>query len=178
MINGLDLSHQTSKSLRYSKILLKCVEYEPNNYRLIYFTTNYLSEEYRVEFLNIICRTFTDNIDILKVIIREIRLNEKLYHEQFLDTIIDGLQELNDNIEDAIECIMELIDRMKKISDENWKHILRLKQKILFKLVKKDYSRVQTRILVAKLIVRYGKQNCYFSYLIEFSKNDQGSSIA
>ncbi|CAF4588698.1 unnamed protein product, partial [Rotaria sp. Silwood2] len=66
LINGLDMSHQTSKSLQHSKILLKCLEYEPNNYRLIYFTSNYLSSEYRMEFLNLICQRFTDNIDILK----------------------------------------------------------------------------------------------------------------
>jgi hypothetical protein len=43
---------------------------------------------------------------------------------------------------------------MKKISNKNWKNILRLKQKIIFKLTNKDYSQTQTRILVAKLIVR------------------------
>ncbi|CAF1172950.1 unnamed protein product [Rotaria sordida] len=154
LINGLDMSHQTSKSLQHSKILLKCLECEPNNYRLIYFTSNYLSSEYRTEFLNIICQTFTNNIDILKIIINEIKINKEVNNEQFLDTIIDGLKELNDNIEQGIECIMELIDRMEKISNKNWKNILRLKQKILFKLAYKDYSQSQTRIIVAKLIVR------------------------
>ena len=92
-----------------------------NNYHLIYFTNNYLLEEYRIEFLNIICRTFTDNIDILKIIIHEIKSNRQIYHEQFLDAIIDGLKQLNENnINDSIECIMELIDRMKKTSEQNW----------------------------------------------------------
>ncbi|CAF1560592.1 unnamed protein product [Rotaria sp. Silwood1] len=154
LINGLDISHQTSKSLQHSKILLKCLEYEPNNYRLIYFTSNYLSLEYRLDFLNIICQTFTNNIDILKIIINEINMNKEINNEQYLDTIIDGLKELNDNIEQGIECIMELIDRMKKISNKNWKNILRLKQKILFKLANKDYSQLETRIIVGKLIVQ------------------------
>ncbi|CAF3417994.1 unnamed protein product [Rotaria sp. Silwood2] len=154
LINGLDISHQTSKSLQHSKILLKCLEYEPNNYRLIYFTSNYLSLEYRMEFLNLICQTFTNNIDILKMIINEIKMNKDVNDEQFLDAIIDGLKELNDNIEQGIECIMELIDRMNKISNKNWKNILRLKQKILFKLINKDYSKLSSRILVSKLIVQ------------------------
>ncbi|CAF3267881.1 unnamed protein product, partial [Rotaria sp. Silwood2] len=102
LINGLDISHQTSKSLQHSKILLKCLEYEPNNYRLIYFTSNYLSLEYRMEFLNLICQTFTNNIDILKMIINEIKMNKDVNDEQFLDAIIDGLKELNDNIEQGI----------------------------------------------------------------------------
>ncbi len=138
-----------------SKILLKCLEYEPNNYRLVHFTANYLSSEYRIEFLNIICQTVTDNIDILKIIINEIQLNKKIHDEQFLNAIIDGLKDFNnDDIEQGIECIMELIERMKKILNKNWKNILRLKQKMIFKLANKDYLQIQTRILVAKLIVR------------------------
>jgi hypothetical protein len=154
LINGLDMAHQTSKSLENSKILLKCLEYEPNNYRIVYFTANYLSSEYRIEFLNIICQTVTNNLDILKIIINEIQLNKKIHDERFLDAIIDGLKDFNDDIEQGIECIMELIERMKKLSNKNWKNILRLKQKIIFKLANKDYSQIQTRILVAKLIVR------------------------
>jgi hypothetical protein len=148
------MAHQTSKSLENSKILLKCLEYEPNNYRIVYFTANYLSSEYRIEFLNIICQTVTNNLDILKIIINEIQLNKKIHDERFLDAIIDGLKDFNDDIEQGIECIMELIERMKKLSNKNWKNILRLKQKIIFKLANKDYSQIQTRILVAKLIVR------------------------
>ncbi|CAF1662528.1 unnamed protein product [Rotaria magnacalcarata] len=59
-----------------------------------------------------------------------------------------------DNIEESIEYVMELIDRMKKTSNKDWKNIIKLKQKILFKLANKDYSQTQTRILVAKLIVQ------------------------
>jgi len=154
LINGLDMSHQPSKSLQHSKILLKCLEYEPNNYRLIYFTGNYLSSEYRIEFLNIICQTVTDNLDILKIIINEIKLKKEIHDEKFLDAIIDGLKDFNDNIDESIECIMELIERMKKISNKNWKNILRLKQKMIFKLANKDYSQLQTRILIAKFIVQ------------------------
>jgi hypothetical protein len=154
LINGLDMSHQTSKSLQHSKILLKCLEYEPNNYRLIHFTANYLSSEYRIEFLHLICQTVTDNLDILKIIIKEIKLNKEIHDEGFLDAIIDDLKDFNENIELGIECIMELIERMKKISNKNWKNILRLKQKMIFKLANKDYSQIPTRILVAKLIVR------------------------
>ncbi|CAF1607372.1 unnamed protein product [Rotaria magnacalcarata] len=43
---------------------------------------------------------------------------------------------------------------MKKTSNKDWKNIIKLKQKILFKLANKDYSQTQTRILVAKLIVQ------------------------
>ncbi|CAF3991334.1 unnamed protein product [Rotaria magnacalcarata] len=154
LINGLDMSHQTSKPLENSKILLKCLENEPNNYRIIYFTSNYLSSAYRIEFLNIICQTFTDNVDVLKIIINEIKTNKEVNDERFLDTIIDALNEFQDNIEESIECVRELIDRMKKTSNKNWKNIIRLKQKILFKLANKDYSQTQTRILVAKLIVQ------------------------
>ncbi|CAF3637003.1 unnamed protein product [Rotaria socialis] len=154
LINGLDMPHQTLKPLENSKILLKCLENEPNNYRIIYFTSNYLSFAYRIEFLNIICQTFTDNVDVLKIIINEIKTNKEVNDERFLDTIIDALKEFQDNIEESIECAMELIDRMKKISNKNWKNIIRLKQKILFKLANKDYSQTQTRILVAKLIVQ------------------------
>jgi len=154
LINGLDMSHQTSKSLQHSKILLQCLEYQPNNYHLIHFTSNYLSPEYRAEFLNIICQTVTDNLDILKIIIKEIQMNKTLNDEKFLDAIIDGLKVYNENLEDGIECIMELIERMKKISNKNWKNILRLKQKIIFKLAMKEYSQLETRILVAKLIVQ------------------------
>ena len=150
LINGLDMSHQTIKSLRYSKILLNCLEYQPNNYQLIYFISNYLSSEYRIEFVNIICQTIIDNIDILKIIINEIKINKEIEDERFLDTIIDGLKILNENISEGIECIMELIDRMNKISNKNWKNILRLKQKKIFKLAKKNYSQIS----VAKLIVR------------------------
>ena len=46
-----------------------------------------------MEFLNIICQTFTDNIDILKI-----TMNEEVNDEQFLDTIIDSLKQLNENI--------------------------------------------------------------------------------
>ncbi|CAM4797005.1 unnamed protein product [Rotaria magnacalcarata] len=154
LINGLDMSHQTSKPLENSKILLKCLENEPNNYRIIYFTSNYLSSAYRIEFLNIICQTFTDDVDVLKIIINEIKTNKEVNDERFLDTIIDALNEFQDNIEESIECVRELIDRMKKTSNKNWKNIIRLKQKILFKLANKDYSQTQTRILVAKLIVQ------------------------
>ena len=63
-----------------------------------------------MEFLNIICQTFTDNIDILKI-----TMNEEVNDEQFLDTIIDSLKQLNENIEEVIECILELINRMKKL---------------------------------------------------------------
>jgi hypothetical protein len=154
LINGLNMSHQTSKSLRYSKILLNCLEFQPNNYHLIYFTANYLSSEYRTEFLNIICQTTITNVDILKIIINEIKVNLEISDERFLDTIIDGLKELNENIEEGIECIMELINRMKKISNKNWKNILRLKQKNIFKLATKDYPQPQTKILVANMIVR------------------------
>ncbi|CAF1594407.1 unnamed protein product [Rotaria magnacalcarata] len=77
LINGFDMSHQTLKSFQHSKILLKCLEYEPNNYCLIYFTANYLSPQYRIDILNIICPIYTDNI------------------------------------EQGIECIMELINRTK-----------------------------------------------------------------
>ncbi|CAF4708381.1 unnamed protein product, partial [Rotaria socialis] len=83
IINGYDTSHETLKSFQYSKILLKCLEYEPNMYRLIYFTANYLSSQYRIDILNIICQTYTDNI------------------------------------EQGIECIMELINRMKKYKTKN-----------------------------------------------------------
>jgi hypothetical protein len=96
----------------------------------------------------------TDNLDILKIIIKEIKLNKEIHDEGFLDAIIDGLKDFNENIELGIECIMELIERMKKISNKNWKNILRLKQKMIFKLANKDYSQIPTRILVAKLIVR------------------------
>jgi hypothetical protein len=154
LINGLDMAHQTSKSLRHSKILLKCLEYEPNNYRLIHFTANYLSSEYRLEFVNIICQTVTDNLDILKIIIKEIQINKEINDDRFLDAIIDGLKDFNENIDEGIECIMELIERMKKVSNKNWKNILRLKQKLIFKLANKDYSQTETRILVAKLLVR------------------------
>ncbi|CAF1511498.1 unnamed protein product, partial [Adineta steineri] len=154
LINGLNMTHQTTKSLQHSKILLKCLEYQPNNYHLIYFTSNYLSLEYRTEFLNIICQTVTDNLDILKIMIKEIKVNENINDEKFLDAIIDGLKVYNENLEDGIECIMILIERMKKISNKNWKNILRLKQKIILKLATKEYSEIQTRILVAKLIVR------------------------
>lgn len=153
LINGLDMSHQTSKSLEHSNILLKCLEYEPNNYRLIYFTSNYLSLEYRIEFLNIICQTVTDNVDILKIIINEVKFNKDIHDEKFLDAIIDGLKDFNDdNIEDAIECLMKLIERMKKVSNKNWKNILRLKQKMIFKLTNKEYPKTQT--LISKFIVR------------------------
>jgi hypothetical protein len=164
LINGLDMSHQTSKPLRHSKILLKCLEYEPNNYRLIHFIANYLSSEYRIEFVNIICQTVTDNVDILKIIMNEIRMNKEINDERFLDAIIDGLKDFNDDIDEGIECIMELIERMKNISNKNWKNVFRLKQKMIFKLATKDYSQIQTRILVAKLIVRYN--NISFSNLI------------
>ena len=127
LINGLDMSHQKSTSIQHSQILLKCLEYEPNNYRLIHFTANYLSSKYRVEFLNLICQTVTDNLDILKIIIHEIKLNKEIHDERFLDAIIDGLKDFNENIEDSIECIMELIEHMKKVSNKNWKNILRLK---------------------------------------------------
>ena len=63
-----------------------------------------------MEFLNIICQTFTDNIDILKI-----TMNEEMNDEQFLDTIIDGLKQLNENIEEVIECMLALINRMKKL---------------------------------------------------------------
>ncbi|UJR08114.1 hypothetical protein I4U23_012391 [Adineta vaga] len=154
LINGLNMTHQTRKSLQHSKILLKCLEYQPNNYHLIYFTSNYLSLEYRTEFLNIISQTVTDNLPILKIIIREIQTNQNVIDDKFLDAIIDGLQVFDDNLEEGIECIMELIERMKKISNKNWKNILRLKQKLIFKLTGKEYTQVSTRILVAKLIVR------------------------
>jgi hypothetical protein len=138
------MPHQTSKPL----------ENEPNNYRIIYFTSNYLSSAYRIEFLNIIGQAFTDNVDVLKIIMNEIKTNKQVNDERFLDTIIDTLKEFQDTIEESIECVMELIDRMKKISNKNWKNIIRLKQKILFELANKDYSPTQTRILVAKLIVQ------------------------
>ncbi len=38
-----------------------------------------------------------------------------------------------ENMEEAIECILELIERMKKFKNKNWKNILRLKQKIILK---------------------------------------------
>jgi hypothetical protein len=145
------MSHQRSHPLQHSKILLKCLEYQPNDYRLVHFTANYLSSEYRIEFLNLISQTVTDNVDILKIIINEIQLNKQIHNEQFLDAIIDGLKE---NINDGIECILELIERMKKYSNKNWKNILRLKQKFIYKLANQDYSQIQTRILVAKLIVQ------------------------
>ena len=63
-----------------------------------------------MEFLNIICQTFTDNIDILKI-----TMNEEVNDEQFYDTIIDGLKQLNENIEEVIECMLALINRMKKL---------------------------------------------------------------
>lgn len=154
LINGLDMSHQTSKTLKNSNILLKCLEYEPNNYRLIYFTSNYLSLEYRIEFLNLICQTVTNNLDILKIIINEIKLNKNISDERFLDPIIDGLKDFNDDIQESIECIVELIERMKNNSNKNWKNILRLKQKLIFKLTYREYSQIQTRILLAKFIVR------------------------
>ncbi|CAF4265031.1 unnamed protein product, partial [Adineta steineri] len=102
LINGLNMTHQTTKSLQHSKILLKCLEYQPNNYHLIYFTSNYLSLEYRTEFLNIICQTVTDNLDILKIMIKEIKVNENINDEKFLDAIIDGLKVYNENLEDGI----------------------------------------------------------------------------
>jgi hypothetical protein len=81
-------------------------------------------------------------------------MNKSINDEKFLDAIIDGLKVYNENLEDGIECIMELIERMKKISNKNWKNILRLKQKMIFKLAIKEYSQLETRILVAKLIVQ------------------------
>ncbi|CAF4179392.1 unnamed protein product [Rotaria magnacalcarata] len=63
LITGFDMSHQTLQSFQHSKILLKCLEYEPNNYCLIYFTANYLSPQYRIDILNIICPIYTDNIE-------------------------------------------------------------------------------------------------------------------
>lgn len=162
LINGLDMVHQKSKSLKNSKILLKCLENQPNNYRLIYFASNYLSPEYRIEYLNLICQTFTDDINILKIIIKEIKINNQINDERFLDTIIDGLKIFNENIEEPIECIIELINRMKKISNDNWKNILRLKQKMIFKLIKQDQLNLENRILVAKLILQYVEHSNFF----------------
>ena len=154
LINGFNICYQTSESLQHSKVLLKCLEYEPDNYRLINFISNYISTKYRYEFVYTICQTYTDNVDILKIIIREIKMNKCICNEIFLDTIIDGLKYLNDDIDDGIECIMELIDRMKKSSNVIWENILRLKHKYVFKLIKKEFFRTKTRILVSKLIVQ------------------------
>ena len=145
LINGLDISHQRPQALKHSEILLKCLQLETNNPRLIHFISNYLSLEYRREFLDLICQTVTDDLEILKIIIKEIRMNKNIDDERYLDAMIDGLKSLED-LEQGIECVMELIERMKKSS----KNILRLKQKIIFKLAKKD----QQPILLAKLIVQ------------------------
>jgi len=48
LINGLDMSHQTSKSLQHGKILLKCLESEPNNYHFIKPNEMYALDEFYV----------------------------------------------------------------------------------------------------------------------------------
>ncbi|CAF0988647.1 unnamed protein product [Adineta ricciae] len=168
LINGLNTTQQSGKPLQHSEILLKCLEYQPNSYQLIYFTSKYLSSEYRTEFLNIISQTVTDNLDVLKIIIRELQRNPNITDEKYLDAIVDGLKVFEDDLEQAIECILELIERMKKVSNKNWKNVLRLKQKLIFKLIGKEYAAVTTRILVAKLIVRT---------IIALRSNDRSDAI-
>ena len=83
-------------------------------------------------------------------------MNKYICHEIFLDTIIDGLKYFHDenNLNNGIECIIELIERMKNLSNSIWQNILRLKHKMIFKLIKNEYSQVKTRIFVSKFIVQ------------------------
>lgn len=150
LINGLDMSHQQIQPLKHSNILLKCLQLEMNNPRLIHFISHYLSGEYRREFLDLICQTVTDDVAILKILIKEIQKDKNINDERYLDAMIDGLKSLENDLEQGIECAMELIERMKRSSDKHWKNILRLKQKIILKLAKKDHQ----PILLAKLIVQ------------------------
>ena len=154
LIHGLNPEHQRAHPLKHSKILLQCLHSQPNDGRMIHFISHYLAGEDRREFLDLICQTVTDDLVILKILIREIRLDQTIHDERYLDAIIDGLKYLSDELDHGLECALELIERMKHHSNKNWKNILRLKQKLLFKLTKKDYPEMSTRILVAKLLVQ------------------------
>ena len=153
-INGLDVLHWTPKPLRHANVLLDCLRYQPDNARLIRFAANYLPRDSRMEFLNMICQKSIADPEILTIIIEEIQADRSVHDGKFLDLILDHLKDLNEALPQGIECILELIDRAKKASNTDWKNLLRLKQKHVFRLIKTDYPRVQTRILVAKLISR------------------------
>ena len=145
-INGLDVPHWTPKPLRHATVLLDCLRDQPENARLIRFAANYLPRDSRLEFLNMICQKSIADPAILTIIIEEIQANRSVHDGKFLDLVLDHLKELNEALPPGIECIMELIDRAKKVANTDWKSLLRL--------IKTDYPRVQTRILVAKLIGR------------------------
>ena len=155
LIDGLDTTHQSDgQALEHSKVLLACLDAQPNNARVIHFSGHYLSPLYRKEFLQLICQTTNVTRPMVKIVLRETQNNRTLADGRVFELIVDSLRELDDDLEEGIRCALELIDRMKRNGNKEWKTSLRLKQKLVWKLAGDDYPTESTRLLVAKFLLR------------------------
>lgn len=151
LIEGFDVSHQSNEqSLEHSQVLLQCLRFQPTNDRLIDFAGNYLSLVHRKEFLELICQSTTVTRPMVKIVLREIQHNRTLADGRIFDVLVDSFPALTEELDEALRCALELIERMKRNGNKDWKTTLRLKQKLVWKLGHED-SPLRVKFVVRTL---------------------------